>query len=352
MSKKPKVLLAVGGTGGHLFPAQALAKELDGIEILFAGAGLSKNRYFQKENFPYQEIASGTFLTANILRNLKGFFAFFKGIWQSLALLRTFSPNLVVGFGSYHMAPLLLAARLKKVPIVLFAADAIPGKVIRYFSKKARLSAVQFEEAASYLKGACRAVHMPFWSAGDTALSKSEAKRHYQLEPARLTLLVFGGSQGALALNELAARLALSMPFQVIHLVGHEKDHEEIEALYKERQIPACVKPFEDKMHYAWRAADLAICRAGASTIAELLFYEVPAILIPYPYAADNHQERNGQIFERLGGAKVVRQQGLTPKALAQLIETLPLAKMKENLALFKQNEKKDHLATLIRNLL
>ncbi len=351
--KKSKILLAVGGTGGHLFPAQALARELTEVDLLFAGSGLSKNRYFQKELFSYREIHSGTFLTSNLKRNLKGVGALTQGFYQSFQLFKEFAPDLVIGFGSYHIFPLLLAARLKKIPIILFASDAIPGKVIRFFSKKALISAVQFEEAKNYLKGRSAVVNMPFWSSGDPYLSKSEAKAYYQLDPTLFTLLIFGGSQGALALNQIAAQISLKKPFQVLHFVGHEKNKEEIEKIYQERRIKACVKAFEDKMHYAWKAADLALCRAGAATLSEMLFYEVPAILVPYPYAADDHQKRNAQIFEKkIGGAKMVLEKELTPETLSQLIEELPFLKMRENLALFKQNEKKESLSTLIKTYL
>ncbi|HSX04187.1 MAG TPA: undecaprenyldiphospho-muramoylpentapeptide beta-N-acetylglucosaminyltransferase [Rhabdochlamydiaceae bacterium] len=350
--KKSKVLLAVGGTGGHLFPAQALARDLKDVDLLFAGSGLSKNRYFLKNSFPYKEVASGTFLTSNFRRNVKGIFSLLKGFRESFKLLNEFQPDLIVGFGSFHVFPLLLAARFKKTPLILFAADTIPGKVIRFFSKKALVSALQFEEAGQHLKGKTTLVKMPFWSTGGT-ISKKEAREYYSLDPELLTLLIFGGSQGAAALNEAASKISLKVPFQVLHFVGHEKNCEAVQENYQKRGIRACVKAFEEKMHYAWSAADLAICRAGASTLAEMLVYEVPAILIPYPYAADDHQKVNAEIFEKkIGGALMLLETELSSEKLSSLLDELPLSLMKEKLAAFKQKEKKQDLSTLINSYL
>lgn len=351
--KKSKVILAVGGTGGHLFPAQALARDLKDMEILFAGSGLSKNRYFLKNAFPYKEVQSGTFLTSNLRRNIKGIFSLIKGFYESLKLFKEFQPDLVVGFGSYHVFPLLLAATFKKIPMVLFASDTIPGKVIRFFSKKALISAVQFEEAKKYLKGNTIAVNIPFWSQGNhQPLTRSEACAYYQLDNDCYTLLIFGGSQGAQALNQIAAQISLKVPFQVLHFVGHEKNVGEIEESYKKRGIKACVKPFEEKMHYAWTAADLAICRAGAATLAEILFYEVPAILVPYPYAADDHQKMNAQVFEKAGGTLMLIEKELSAEKLSSHVEQLPLSLMKEKLKAFKQKDKKEDLSTIIKKYL
>lgn len=352
---KPKVLLAVGGTGGHLFPAQALARDLEETQILFAGSGLSKNQYFDKNLFRFKEIQSGSFLTSNLKKNVKGLFSLLKGIKQSFQLLKDYQPDLVVGFGSYHMAPLLLAARLKKVPFILFASDTIPGKVIRFFSKKAVFSAIQFEEANKMLKGKTVVVKIPFWSreSGNIALSKEAALDYYSLDRHLLTILIFGGSQGAQAINQIATEIFLKTPFQILHFVGHEKNREQISESYRKRGIKACVKSFEDKMHYAWRAADVAICRAGAATLAELLFYEVPAILIPYPYAADDHQKSNALVFEtKIGGTKTLLESELSPAKLSALLEALPIHLMKQQLKDFKVKEKKDDLATLIKNYL
>ncbi len=137
--KAKKILFAAGGTGGHLFPAQALAEQLmgDSVELLFAGARLSQNAYFDKTKFPYHDIASTTPFRGGVLKALKSTGILIKGIRESLRLLSQEKPDLVVGFGSFHAFPVLCAAVLKKIPLVLFESNAIPGKVIRLFSKRA-----------------------------------------------------------------------------------------------------------------------------------------------------------------------------------------------------------------------
>lgn len=193
---------------------------------------------------------------------------------------------------------------------------------------------------------------MPFWSLGNSPLTKAEAREYYKLDPNLLTILIFGGSQGAERLNQIASLMAPKTPFQVLHFVGHEKNVSAIEENYKKRGIKGCVKPFEEKMHYAWKAADLAICRAGASTLSEILFYEVPAILVPYPYAADDHQKMNAKIFEDGGGVTMILEKELTPEKLSECIEKLSLTQMKHNLQNFKQKEKKENLSTIIQTYL
>lgn len=357
LTDKKKVLLAVGGTGGHLFPAQALGRDLKRqeprLELLFAGSGLSKNRYFDRTSFSFKEIESGTFLTRHLKRNIRGVVSLVKGFYQSLKLMDEYKPDLIVGFGSYHSVPLLLAAWMKKIPMFLFAADSIPGKVIRLFSKKALLSAVQFEEAQKMLKGNSVLVKMPFWSKEDKEKvpTGKEARDYYNLEEGIFTILIFGGSQGAESINQAVLGLSLKTPFQIIHFVGHEKKLDLVREGYQKRGIKAAVKLFEDQMHYAWRAADVAICRAGAATLAEMVFYERPAILIPYPYAADGHQQMNAKLFAgQVGGAEVLLEEQLTSVKLARMLEELPWKQMRQNLADFKIKEQKEDLSTLIIN--
>ena len=148
---------------------------------------------------------------------------------------------------------------------------------------------------------------MPFWMQGEF-LAQADARKYYQLDPECFTLLVFGGSQGAEVINKALAELKLEEPFQVIHLCGRNQDAEALIQSYQKRGIKAAVKPFEDQMHIAWRAADLAICRSGAGTLAEIERFQVPAILIPWPGATDQHQHKNAKVMEEIGGAILLDQ--------------------------------------------
>jgi UDP-N-acetylglucosamine--N-acetylmuramyl-(pentapeptide) pyrophosphoryl-undecaprenol N-acetylglucosamine transferase len=162
------------------------------------------------------------------------------------------------------------------------------------------------------------------------AWPQEEARRNYGLDPQRLTFLVFGGSQGALALNSLVCSSAAhhlaarTQQFQVIHLTGKEGLVEEIRAEYKGAGIQACVMAFESQMEQAWAAADLVISRAGASSIAEQMAFEIPAILIPYPHSKDHHQDRNADFMEQtVGGAVNMGEEPVDAEMLAQLLVDL-----------------------------
>ncbi|MBI2743677.1 MAG: undecaprenyldiphospho-muramoylpentapeptide beta-N-acetylglucosaminyltransferase [Chlamydiales bacterium] len=364
MSSPSKILIATGGTGGHLFPAQSLAKDLlkNQERVLFAGAGLSTNRYFQKEQFAYEDVSSASPLRGNIFRagaQIAG------GILKSLRLLKTFKPDIVVGFGSYHSFPLLVAALICRVPIVLFEANAVPGKVNRLFSRWATMTAVHFAHASQKLSGKTLEVEMPLSIRKEKVEPDLESARAYfGLHQDRFTFLVFGGSQGALSVNKIfcqvAAQLSSSISgFQVIHLTGHKKDTEEVRRAYGLLNIPVCIKEFEENMALAWKAADIAICRSGASTLAELLACKVPAILIPYPHAADDHQRINAEIMEReVGGARMLLEADLTVERLYALIhemkadENLALQKMQNSIAQYKVRGQKGELSQVVSEIL
>ncbi len=328
-----KILFAVGGTGGHLFPAQALASELtshDGeIDVFFGGGRLGSNPFFNKLKFPFREISAASPFRSNPIEAL---FKLLVGVRESFSLCKEYQPDLVIGFGSFYSFPLLLAAKFKKIPYILVESNAHPGKVNRLFSSKALFSALQFNEAAKNLKGETRLVKMPFWNHlhQGAVLPPPEARKYFGLQPDLFTLLVFGGSQGASVINE--AMLKIEGEFQVLHFCGKNQPPEVIAQSYEKRGIPSCVKPFEDQMHIAWRAADLVISRSGGATLAELLEYEVPGILIPWPGATEAHQKINASIFQEFGGAILLEQ-----TEVDSLIEKIDQAKralmtMRENL--------------------
>ncbi len=347
------MLIAAAGTGGHLFPAQALAQELQalGYEVRFAGHGLSSNRYFNKEEFVYEDVSSATPYKKNLLKAL---FEISKGLKKSLKIVRGFKPDLVVGFGSFHSFPVLLATLFFRVPIVLFEANSIPGKVNRFFSRFAELSAVHFPEAGQRLFGKMKEVAMPIWKGGRSTQEK--AREYFSLDPKKDTLLVFGGSQGALSINKLLWEAAphFAEDFQVMHFTGDKKALEEIRCRYEELKIFACVKEFEPRMDLAWQAATMAVCRSGAATLAEMIEYEVPAVLLPYPHAADDHQRKNAECMEKMGGAFYLRDS----KSFLESFLSVFVRCKKENLAMqqairtFKEGESKSSLSFLINEVL
>jgi UDP-N-acetylglucosamine--N-acetylmuramyl-(pentapeptide) pyrophosphoryl-undecaprenol N-acetylglucosamine transferase len=308
--RKLKVLVATGGTGGHLFPAKQLTELMPDDECVFAGHQLEKTPFFDRK-VPYYEIPSSN-------RNP---LALLKGLLRSVRLLWRFKPDVVVGFGSFHSFPVLLAAAILRKKIVLFEANCSVGKVNRLFAPFAKKVAFQFplkEKKAAYVP------LLPWIGKQTTTLSAADARKSYGLDPDVFTILVFGGSQGAVFINKTfcAAAHLLKKPFQVIHFTG--KNDPEIKY-----EVPHVVKPFETEMAKAYAAADLVVCRCGAGTTAELIRFQKPAILIPYPYAYD-HQRKNGEFLKQ--GARVLLQATVTAANLAQEIE-----QMRGELAAYRQ---------------
>lgn len=366
-SQQPKeysrILMTVGGTGGHIFPATALAEDLikeDGCTVLFAGGKLSQNPYFDKEHLAFKDVecikVSGSMLY-NPWQMVKNSIALFKGVKESISIIRDFKPDLVVGFGSYYTLPVLIAAKLLRKPIFLHEANSVPGKVNRLFSPYVEKTLVHFPSAQELLKGKSALGGMPLRSEFRKGkITKEEARRSFQLALHLPTILVFGGSQGAHRINALFSEAALfhlkdlMPPFQVLHFTGNHKEAEQLMARYVCAEIPAYVRPFEKRMAQAWAAADIAITRAGAASIAEQIEYEVPGILVPYPHATDQHQDKNADFLVSTGLAMKVSEDGLTPQGLAGKVQELYLhyKTMQKEFAEYKKKNLSVSLANLI----
>lgn len=358
-----KVVITVGGTGGHVFPAIALAEQLKrdhGAELLFVGGALETNRYFDRESFPYKSVACGSFVSKNPITLARSLGRVFKGMWQSRSIIKTFNPDFVVGFGSYYTFPTLLAAKMTSVPFVLHEANSIPGKVNRLLARYAAAVGVHFPVTATLLRRDAVEVGMPLRSGyRKDAVSREHSREYYHLDHNTTTLLIFGGSQGARAINLLCAQTLTGslagVPLQVIHITGDAALTEELTHKYESKGIKASVKTFEKRMDLAWRAADLMIARAGAGTISEAMEYEVPGILIPYPHAADNHQETNADFLtDTVGGAVKCLESGLSKGGLGDTIRELlqpeKRKQMKDAIADYKRRARKQDLCSLVTN--
>ncbi|MEX0961919.1 MAG: UDP-N-acetylglucosamine--N-acetylmuramyl-(pentapeptide) pyrophosphoryl-undecaprenol N-acetylglucosamine transferase [Simkaniaceae bacterium] len=340
MDQKKKVILACGGSGGHLYPAQELALQLirEGIEVSFIGVDLDKSSFLSNEfrrcslpGAPLKNPIRSTFLHA-------------KGLLKSLSFMRRQAPHLIIGFGSYHSFTPLLAARLLKTPYLIFEANSVLGRVNRLFVKKAQKSLSFFPHSEMVR------VKMPIRCKRAT---KDEALKHYGLEKEKCTLLICGGSQGALSLNQLFMKALKEIPsslrhFQIIHITGLGKKEGEAKRLYSAFGIKNVVIPFELEMHYAYAASDLVLARAGAGTIADLVAYERPALLIPYPFETDGHQTKNAAFMKlAVGGAEFLSEKDLTPEKLAENLLNIMRKKepMKKAISFFKANDHRKELS-------
>ena len=332
-----KILIGAGGTGGHLLPAQQLGTLLSqNAKVAFAGFRLEESPYFSRENFEYIEIPSAPFK----IGQWKCLGSLIKGFFKAFFYLKKEKPNYVFGFGSYHTAPLLLAAAILKIPIVLYEANRTLGRVNRWIAPFAKKIAVQFPLKTPHSKSVLVPL-FPWILSEKKGQTKKDAKKTYGLDPEKPTILVFGGSQGASYLNEMVPLAAdFLKDWQFLHLAGSEGGAEKTELRYQKSSASALVKSFETDMTLAYKAADVVICRSGAGTIAELISCQLPALLIPYPFATDDHQKINAEFFESLGGGKMVIQTDATVERLAREIQNIDLenckAALKEYLKLRK----------------
>ena len=240
---------------------------------------------------------------------------------ESLQLINEVEPDVIVGFGSFHTFPLLVAGILKQVPVILHEGNAIPGKVNRLLSRFCHFTGVQFPEAMDHLRGEKREALLPLRKELSTVqCTQDEARASLHLSKDRFTLLIFGGSLGASYLNRLMIETAPKFkesfsPLQIIHITGNNPEETvEVVKVYKQAGIQHFVAPYHYDMGTLWRASDLSISRSGASTIREMIEFVVPAILIPFPFATDNHQMKNGSfISSKIGGAYLLTTTGCLP---------------------------------------
>ncbi|MBA3238812.1 MAG: UDP-N-acetylglucosamine--N-acetylmuramyl-(pentapeptide) pyrophosphoryl-undecaprenol N-acetylglucosamine transferase [Parachlamydiaceae bacterium] len=366
---RKKILIAAGGTGGHIYPAMGFASGLlesdSNLDIMFVAGGLLESPFFDRTAFAWNSVSSAALSKKNPLQFMKSCGSIARGFWQSSHLLSSYKPNLVVGFGSYHSFPVLSAAQLQGYPIVLHEQNSKPGKVIRLFSKQALLTGIYFPDAAEKIHGKTSLLTMPLRKGfSKDSCSKVEACSYFQLDSQKMTLLVFGGSLGAQFLNKkiaflLASQFSQDRDFQVLHFAGKADDAEQVTSVYEKYGVKATVKVSETRMDFAWRAADLAIVRSGAGTIAEQIEFEVPALFFPYPHAAEDHQNSNADFVVEYvkGGWKFQESEWELSKfsALLQILlnkKSPQLREKQHSLSEYKKKSSRKEFTWVIHNLL
>ena len=322
--------IAAGGTGGHLFPGLAVAEVLHswGHQVLLltsekhidavATEGRSE---FQIARLPGMGLPRGI-----TLQTVKFLARFARGILHCRSLFAEFQPAAVLGMGGFTSIAPILAGRLSGLPVFVHESNAIPGKANRLNARLAGSWLTGFEECALQIPSVpCTVTGTPVRSAFLQHPSKTEALRKFGLSPDRKTVLVMGGSQGAAGINALLAQSAPRLAgsdLQVIHLAG-EREAATVRGAYDTAGVPCAVLPFCDRMQDVYPAADLAVSRAGAASLGELSWFGLPAVLIPYPYAAEDHQRLNAEIYARHGAARIVPEREASAESLAPLLRSL-----------------------------
>jgi UDP-N-acetylglucosamine--N-acetylmuramyl-(pentapeptide) pyrophosphoryl-undecaprenol N-acetylglucosamine transferase len=317
-----RVVLAGGGTGGHVIPALAIAHELSArfaAEVIFVGTARGiETRLVPAAGFPLKLIEVGALKSVSLATRIKTLLALPRAIIAAHALLREFRPEVVIGVGGYASGPTMLAAAIAGVPTLAFEPNRVPGLANRLVGVLVSAAAVQFEQTCRYFRN-CRVTGVPVRPAFFAA-----AARPANTSP---TLLVFGGSQGAHALNQVVmeALPALAARISGLHLIHQtgERDYNQAQAVYLRVGVSAEVSPFIEDMPQVFARSDLLFCRAGASTVAEIAAAGKPAILVPFPHAADNHQRRNAEALVEAGAAVMLLEEQLTPERLVETVAGL-----------------------------
>lgn len=354
MCYQKKLIISAGGTGGHLYPAQALAHELkESHEVLFVAGGLDENKYFDKSRYAYSAIPVATFSFSKPWQVISRTPKIFKGFNMSKKIIKTFCPDAIIGFGSYYTLPILSAAAYHRIPIFLHEQNSFPGKVNRLFSRYARIVGVTFPESLLFFKENAQLVSFPQLNRC-ISREKDDPWGYFGLQNEKLTILVFGGSQGGRGLNRLFLETLSFMDpkCQVLHFTGNKETQKWAQLQYKNFSIPHCVKVFEERMDLAWEIADIAVTRAGAATINELIYYSIPAIVIPFPYAADNHQFHNAQHFTvDVGGGIMLIEEKTSKESLSKALTTLisKRSDYRNSIESYKKNKKTIRFADIIR---
>jgi UDP-N-acetylglucosamine--N-acetylmuramyl-(pentapeptide) pyrophosphoryl-undecaprenol N-acetylglucosamine transferase len=322
-----RALIAAAGTGGHIYPGIAVAKEIlrrnPESEIRFVGTARGlEGKLVPKAGFELSIIESAGLKSVGSIARLRGAAMLPRSFMAARRIIRDFRPDVVIGAGGYVSGPVVLTAAVLNVPTLVMESNALPGWTNRTLARFVDKAAVSFEKSLSFFRG-------------KGVVTGNPVRREFFEIPARLrtsggfNILVFGGSQGAHAINEaMVAALpeleGLRNSLRVTHQTG-EADFERVRSAYIEAgwSEQADVRRYIDDMVVSFGEADLVICRAGATTTAELIAAGKASIMIPFPLAADDHQRRNAEALEAEGAAKMILQQDLSGRRLAQEIEKL-----------------------------
>lgn len=324
-----KVVLAGGGTGGHVFPALALARELrsrDVEALMFGTARGLEMSAFTAEGFSVEIIRVERLRGMAVRAQAKSLVLLPQALIHALVLLGRHRPQVVVGMGGYAAGPVCMAAVLRRIPLLIHEQNLALGMTNRVLARVADMVAVTFEETGPLLG---REVVVTGNPVRREILEADRRKgcEAFQLDPGKVTLLVFGGSQGARQINQAVTEalphlVAWQDRLQIVHATG-ERDRGGMEEAYRAWRGEARVLPFIQDMASAYAAADLVVSRAGATTIAELTALGKPALLIPYPFATNDHQRVNAEEVVRAGGARLILDRDLTGRRLAGEIQKL-----------------------------
>lgn len=325
MAHTDTYLFAGGGTGGHLTPGLAVAARLQEVSgncrIVFVGSSRPIERQMV-EAAGYEHVELPVESTDTLRRNPLGFlWRNWRAYRQAGVMLRTEAARGVVGLGGFASVPLVLAATRRRVPTLMLEQNTIPGRANRFLCRGVGAVCLAFPQGQARLSARCRAVVTG--NPVRAEIAALAANTDLPLTDGRPTILVLGGSQGAAGLNDAVRQMLVDSPqrwsgVRIVHQTGAAQ-HASLREFYARSGIEHVVEPFFAGMADRYREATLAVSRAGATTLAELACAGLPAVLVPYPHAADNHQFHNAEQYRQAGGAEIVLQRADPSETAAEL---------------------------------
>ena len=364
MDKKIKVLVSGGGTGGHIFPAISIANAIKNkcpnADILFVGA---ENRMEMEKvpaaGYPIIGLPVSGFDRKHLLKNIKVLFRLFKSIRLADKTVKSFSPDIAVGVGGYASGPTLWAASRRGIPTLIQEQNSYAGVTNKLLASKAKAICVAYENMERFFpKDRIILTGNPVrQELQNDTISREEAIRFFNLDPSKKTILVIGGSLGARTINNSIAAGIEKIPqnIQLIWQSGKGYDTQAQKALEEKKPENIKQMPFISRMDMAYKAADLVISRAGASSISELCLLGKPVILIPSPNVAEDHQTKNAQALSTKNAALMIRdcdaQNLLIDTALKTVQDETSLKNMSDNISKMAQRDSATRIADIIFEL-
>lgn len=358
--KNIKAVVTGGGTGGHIYPALAIAQGLkeaaQDIKILYVGTekGLEAE-IVPKTGLPFKTITVSGFERRFSLSNFKTVALLGRSFFQANAILRSFKPDVVVGTGGYVCGPVVLTACMRKIPTLIHEQNAFPGITNRILSRYVKKVCITFPEAEKHFSKKADIIETGLPVRPEIMnVSHKEAYSYFGLSPEKKTILVIGGSRGARSINQAVIPLlewaCRNSSIQVIVVTG--KGNYDQLSPYSRKLAGGSdrvkIIPYLERMDYGLAVADVVISRAGASFLAEITAAGVPAILIPYPYASENHQEHNARSLEKRGAAKVFLDKEINGDILLDTVKSVLHSHVLEEMAARSRSMGKPEALSLI----
>jgi len=327
-----RVIIAGGGTGGHLFPGLAIAEELKSrdkkTEVIFVGTEYGiEAKVVPREGYPIKFLRAEGMVGVSPVKKMRAIAKMFVSTFDSYKIIQNVKPDIMIGVGGYASGAIMLIAAFMSIPTMILEQNCVPGLTNRILGKFVKAVCTNYQES------------IPYFPKGKTFLTGNPVRMHvlrgssefgyklFSLERGLFTVFIFGGSLGARSINSVVVDSLSHMhdlrdKIQFLHQTG-SKDYENVRDAYRKFGFKGTVTPFIFEMGEAYAVSDLVISRAGATTLAELTALGKPAVLIPYPYATGHHQELNARKLLEMGAARMIRDNELSGESLSRTIRVL-----------------------------